>query len=104
QRVTEIDGLFQKIGTEASHSVRSSALNGFPLLLLLNIPAILRGAVMKNLAPACVFLSLAVSARAQTIDDGIMVTKRSLFTGDIYGYESWDHYWEGALKRENGNA
>jgi hypothetical protein len=49
-------------------------------------------------------LSLAVSAGAQTIDDGIMVTKRGLFTGDIYGYESWDHYWEGALKRENGNV
>jgi len=45
-----------------------------------------------------------VSARAQTIDDGIMVTKRSLFTGDVYVHESWDHYWEGELKRENGNV
>jgi hypothetical protein len=62
----------------------------------------LRGAVIKTLALVLVFVSLAVSARAQTIDDGIMVTKRSLFTGGIYGYESWDH-WEGALKRENGN-
>ena len=62
----------------------------------------LRRAVIKRLA-VFIFLSLAVSARAQTIDDGIMVAKRSLFTGDIYGHESWDHYWEGALKRDNGN-
>jgi hypothetical protein len=46
--------------------------------------------VTKKLAQVFVFVSLAVSARAQTIDDGIMVAKRSLFTGDIYGYESWD--------------
>ena len=59
-------------------------------MLPLNIPASLPGAVLKKLAPVLVFLSLAVSARAQTIDDGIMVTKRSLFTGGIYGYESWD--------------
>jgi hypothetical protein len=73
-------------------------------LLRLNIPATLRGAVLKKLAPVCLLLSLAVSARAQTIDDGIMVARRSLFTGDIYAHERWDHYWEGALKRENGNV
>ena len=33
-----------------------------------------------------------------------MVARHSLFTGDIYGHESWDHYWEGTLKRENGNV
>ena len=60
--------------------------------------------MIKKLAPVLVFVSLAVSARAQTIDDGIMVAKRSLFTGDVYGHETWDHYWEGALKRENGNV
>ena len=59
--------------------------------------------MIKKLAPVFIFVSLAVSARAQTIDDGIMVAKRSLFTGDIYGRETWDHYWEGALKRDNGN-
>jgi hypothetical protein len=44
--------------------------------------------VIKKLAPVFVCLSLVVSARAQTIDDGIMVGKRSLFTGDLYGYET----------------
>jgi Putative MetA-pathway of phenol degradation len=60
--------------------------------------------VIKKLAPVLVFVSLAVSASAQTIDDGIMVAKRSLFTGDVYGHEAWAHYWEGALERENGNV
>jgi hypothetical protein len=59
--------------------------------------------VIKKLAPVLVFVSLAVSARAQTLDDGIMVDRQTLFTGGIYGHESWDHYWEGTLNRENGN-
>jgi hypothetical protein len=60
--------------------------------------------VIKTLALTLVFLSLTSFARAQTIDDGVMVAARSLFTGDIYSYDTWDHYWEGALKRENGNV
>jgi hypothetical protein len=48
-------------------------------------------------------LSLAAPAQAQTIDDGIMLEKRTLFTGYMYSYDSWDLYWEGALKRDNGN-
>jgi len=43
------------------------------------------------------------SALAQTIDDGIMIPRRSLFTGNVYSHESWDQYWEGTLKRDNGN-
>jgi len=41
--------------------------------------------------------------QAQTIDDGIMLGKGALFTGSVYAHESWDEYWEGALKRVNGN-
>ena len=40
---------------------------------------------------------------AQTIDDGVMMSKGALFTGNIYTHDSWDHYWEGDLKRDNGN-
>jgi hypothetical protein len=58
---------------------------------------------IKTLAPVLVFLSLTVPASSQTVDDGIMVAKHSLVTGDVYGRERWDHYWEGALKRVNGN-
>jgi hypothetical protein len=41
--------------------------------------------------------------RAQTIDDGIMMTARSLQAGYIYTKDEWTEYWEGTLKRENGN-
>jgi hypothetical protein len=43
------------------------------------------------------------SARAQTIDDGVMMAKGELFAGDVYTHDQWDHYWEGGLKRDNGN-
>ena len=41
---------------------------------------------------------------AQTIDDGLMVAPKALFTGVLYGHDSWSEYWEGTLKRENGNV
>jgi Putative MetA-pathway of phenol degradation len=47
--------------------------------------------------------SFSISVRAQTIDDGVMMRKGVLFAGDLYTHDSWDHYWEGALKRNNGN-
>jgi hypothetical protein len=53
-------------------------------------------------ALACV-LSLAATAGAQTLEDGIMLPKGSLFAGDMFTYETWDEYWEGTLRRSNGN-
>jgi hypothetical protein len=41
--------------------------------------------------------------QAQTIDDGIMMTAHSVQAGGIYTHDSWDQYWEGTLKRANGN-
>ena len=43
------------------------------------------------------------SALAQTDIDGIMMTKKNLCIGPMYGYSSWKKYWEGTLKRENLN-
>lgn len=43
------------------------------------------------------------SVRAQTIEDGLLMPRRALGTGFLYAYESWDQYWEGDLKRSNGN-
>ena len=43
------------------------------------------------------------SLHAQTIDDGIMLPKKTLFTGDLYTRESFTQYWEGSLKRDNEN-
>jgi hypothetical protein len=40
---------------------------------------------------------------AQTIDDGVMLAKHDLFAGNVYTHDSWDEYWEGSLKRSNGN-
>jgi hypothetical protein len=40
---------------------------------------------------------------AQTIDDGIMLSKHTLLVGDVYSHDAWDEYWEGTLKRDNGN-
>ena len=53
---------------------------------------------------AVVFLAcLAVPLDAQTIDDGVMMGKHSLFAGDVYSHDSWKLYWEGTLKRDNEN-
>ncbi|MBO9200085.1 MULTISPECIES: hypothetical protein [Niastella] len=43
------------------------------------------------------------SASAQTDIDGIMMAKKNLCIGPMYGYSSWKNYWEGSLKRENLN-
>lgn len=45
----------------------------------------------------------ASSAAAQTIDDGSMMPRRTLSAGVVYAHDSWDQYWEGTLKRTNGN-
>jgi len=43
------------------------------------------------------------SAKAQTFTDGLMMNKKDLCTGFIYSNDSWKNYWEGSLKRDNGN-
>ncbi|MCC6290255.1 MAG: hypothetical protein IT249_20440 [Chitinophagaceae bacterium] len=40
---------------------------------------------------------------AQTDADAIMTNKNQLCNGFLYNYSSWDHYWEGGLKRNNLN-
>jgi hypothetical protein len=52
---------------------------------------------------ALLLLALAPPVSAQTVDDGVMLARQQLFVGDIYSQDAWDQYWEGALKRENGN-
>src|SRR3954470_9962712 len=58
---------------------------------------------MKILSFLAVAVALCLPADAQTIDDGIMMTARSLQAGGIYSRDRWEEYWEGALKRVNGN-
>jgi hypothetical protein len=40
---------------------------------------------------------------AQTITDGLMMPKKTLCTGFMYGHDSWKNYWQGDAKRDNGN-
>lgn len=45
----------------------------------------------------------AASLRAQAPDDGLLMPSKTLSTGVMYMHDSWDQYWEGSLKRSNGN-
>ena len=40
---------------------------------------------------------------AQTISDGLMMPARNLCTGFVFTQDKWTTYWEGNLRRENGN-
>jgi Putative MetA-pathway of phenol degradation len=57
----------------------------------------------RVLCTSALFVCLAAPLHAQTIDDGIMLGKRELLTGNFYSWDTWDQYWEGTLKRTNGN-
>jgi hypothetical protein len=48
-------------------------------------------------------LAMAATLPAQAVDDGVMMPRRTLSTGVMYSRDSWDEYWEGTLKRSNGN-
>ncbi|MBL7857221.1 MAG: transporter [Cyclobacteriaceae bacterium] len=40
---------------------------------------------------------------SQTLTDGLMMPKDNLCTGFVYAHDQWKEYWEGELKRDNGN-
>lgn len=50
-----------------------------------------------------VVLALSMPLCAQTIEDGIMLNQKNLFTGPQYAYSYWNEYWEGTRQRTNGN-
>lgn len=41
--------------------------------------------------------------RAQSLDDAIFMDRRVLCAGLVYTRDQWNEYWEGSLKRDNGN-
>lgn len=43
------------------------------------------------------------AAGAQAVDDGVVLARRDLVVGAVYVHDSWREYWEGPLKRDNGN-
>ncbi len=48
-------------------------------------------------------LTMIQPAAAQTDIDGLMMEKKFFCAGPTAGYSSWKNYWEGTLKRDNGN-
>ena len=44
-----------------------------------------------------------LQAQTPLITDGLMMPSKDLGTGVYYGSDHWKNYWEGSLKRENGN-
>ena len=57
----------------------------------------------STVLPFLVIGLCAASLRAQTVDDGLLIPRGALGTGFLYAHESWSQYWEGSLKRDNGN-
>ena len=55
--------------------------------------------------PLLILFLVAVThtAFSQTPTDGLMMDKGNLCTGFMYTFDQWKNYWEGDLKRENGN-
>jgi len=66
-------------------------------------PRIRNRSLTRALLAFLLLASWSASLRAQTIDDGVMMPRKSLCTGFLYAHDSWDQYWEGTLKRGNGN-
>jgi hypothetical protein len=58
---------------------------------------------MKRLLRFIVPVLMVASAQAQTPTDGLMMPKNNFCTGFMGTYDKWTDYWEGNLKRENGN-
>lgn len=61
---------------------------------------------MKTQHPRYILLILFASfgiAKAQTDLDGLMMSKRNLCGGFLYGHSQWKNYWEGTFYRDNAN-
>lgn len=59
---------------------------------------------MKRSLLLMLLASFAAPALAQMPNDGLMMPAKTLCTGFMFQTEKWDHYWEGPLKRDNGNV
>ena len=55
------------------------------------------------LVTAIAFSLVATFAKAQTVDDAIMMSKKQWCNGLTYMHSSWNEYWEGTTKRNNPN-
>ncbi len=67
--------------------------------------AILRLGNFIGLLFMTIFVALATLSKteAQTPSDALMMKKSELCIAALYQHDTWDHYWEGTLLRENLN-
>ncbi len=62
------------------------------------------GRVLATLVIAMLLTNARMSTlAAQTLEDAEMLQPRELHATAMYGRDAWDQYWEGSLKRSNGN-
>ena len=72
-------------------------------------PSNTKGRLSKRAVHATLFSLAALAVlpvgalRAQTIEDGVLMPRGDFCTGFLYQHDRWDEYWEGTLKRDNGN-
>jgi hypothetical protein len=59
--------------------------------------------IIRRLCGLALALLVAGAAHAQTLTDHVMMKRKDLLAGFLYSYDRWDEYWEGGLKRTNGN-
>ena len=73
--------------------------------LLRRLAACVRGASPSLFVAAC-GLTIAGTRpiAAQTLEDAEMLRAREVHAGVMYGSSSWNEYWEGTVKRSNGNV
>lgn len=58
---------------------------------------------LNGLLQGILFLAMTSTSFGQTDMDAIMMNRNQFCNGFLYQYSSWDHYWEGTLKRNNEN-
>jgi hypothetical protein len=59
--------------------------------------------IVFHLLTTLVFCMVVTLAKAQTVDDAVMMDKKQWCNGLTYMHSSWREYWEGTTKRENKN-
>jgi hypothetical protein len=67
--------------------------------MLKSLPACLS----KYFVMTCFFAFFCQLAFAQTDADALMIPKNFYCAGIIYNHNTWNDYWEGTFKRDNGN-
>ncbi len=59
--------------------------------------------LLASILPLLLLMATREKLNAQTPTDGLMMEKGQICAAVIYTHDTWDEYWEGTLKRDNGN-